>query len=100
MRDELVEVTQVDREAAARFVIDCNAGGLAAGHHEAYRRGEGDASVLVRILARHRLESIAAAEPAIREQCAGALHPAWFSTDYNYRQAQAAIRAGQSEGRG
>ena len=53
----MIEPTQADREAAARFVIECNAGGLVAGHHEAYRRGEGDRSVLVQILARHAAQA-------------------------------------------
>ncbi len=30
---------------------------------------------------------------AVLEEAANALHPAWFATDYNYREAQKAIRA-------
>lgn len=88
MTDKVV-VTQADREAAARFVIDCDGAGKRAGHHKAYLRGEGDESVLVRTLARHRTDALSRLEAEKRE-LVEALRP--FAEGFAKRRAVYARR--------
>jgi len=87
-----VEVTQADREAAADYEehFPPHMGG------QVFRDGVADDHPLVQAFAKHRLAS---RTPPVSdrdgevERVVSALHPAWFATDYNHRQAQRAVRA-------